>query len=178
MTITGAGISSSHPSAIKNPKHEEHASMLVWISGAFDPEGFDLNEIGRTLRIGPQIGTDRFLDVRYSTLVEIADDADWSNKTYNNAISVLRRAFKFGYCDYPEKYSPTFRLKSARISKKDRIKIDPFNIQDAEALIAAIHRNWGEAQGNYDEFRFFTGMRPSEQIALVVSDFDKRSSTG
>jgi hypothetical protein len=41
-------------SAIKNPKHKEHASMLVWIGGAFDPEGFDLNEINRTLRIGPR----------------------------------------------------------------------------------------------------------------------------
>jgi hypothetical protein len=28
--------------------------MLVWISGAFDPECFDLNEISRTLRIGPR----------------------------------------------------------------------------------------------------------------------------
>lgn len=27
-------------------------------------------------------------------------------------------------------------------------------------------------QGNYDEFRFFTGLRPSEQVALRVSDFD------
>jgi integrase len=50
--------------------------------------------------------------------------------------------------------------------------IDPFTIQDAETLIAAIHRDWGEAQGNYDEFRFFTGLRPSEQIALVVNDFN------
>ncbi len=39
-------------SAINNPKHEEHHSMLVWIGGAFDPEGFDLNEINRTLRLG------------------------------------------------------------------------------------------------------------------------------
>jgi integrase len=42
----------------------------------------------------------------------------------------------------------------------------------AEALITAIHRDWGEAQGNYDEFRFFTGLRPSEEIALLVSDCD------
>ena len=28
------------------------------------------------------------------------------------------------------------------------------------------------AVGNYDEFRFFTGLRPSEQIALVLSDVD------
>ena len=45
-------------------------------------------------------------------------------------------------------------------------------MQDADTFIAAIHRDWGEAQGNYDEFRFFTGMRPSEQIALVLSDLD------
>ena len=30
----------------------------------------------------------------------------------------------------------------------------------------------GEAQGNYDEFRFFTGLRPSEQIGLVLSEID------
>jgi integrase len=58
--------------------------------------------------------------------------------------------------------------------KKDRPVIDPFTIQEAETLIAAIHRDWGEAQGNYDEFRFFTGLRPSEQIALLVSDCDVR----
>ncbi len=39
-------------------------------------------------------------------------------------------------------------------------------------LIAAVHRDWGEAQGNYDELRFFTGLRPSEEIALVVTDYD------
>jgi hypothetical protein len=37
-------------SAIQNPEHEEHDSMLTWIGGAFDPEGFDLNAINRALR--------------------------------------------------------------------------------------------------------------------------------
>jgi integrase len=126
-----------------------------------------------------RIGDSHFLSVRYSMLVAIADEARWSKKTYNNAISVLRRAFKFGYRDFPERHDPTVSLKSARIRKKDRPVIDPFTIQDAETLIAEIHRDWGEAQGNYDEFRFFTGLlrfftglRPSEQVALVVSDFD------
>jgi integrase len=110
--------------------------------------------------------------LRYSTLVKVADGHGWTKKTYNNAISALRRAFEFGFQDHPEHYNPAKALKSARINKKDRPKIDPFSIQDAETLIAAIHRDWGEAQGNYDEFRFFTGLRPSEQIALVVSDYD------
>jgi len=38
--------------AIGNPKHPEHEDMLIWIGGAFDPEGFDSNAINRTLRFG------------------------------------------------------------------------------------------------------------------------------
>ena len=45
---------------------------------------------------------------------------------------------------------------------------------EAESLIARLHADWGEAIGNYDEFRFFTGLRPSEQIALLVTDYDAR----
>jgi integrase len=101
----------------------------------------------------------------------------WGKKTYNNGISILRRAFSFGYRDHPEKHDPTLGLKSARIRKKDRPIIDPFTIQEAEMLMAATHRDWGEAQGNYDEFRFFTGLRPSEQIALLVNDFNPVEET-
>lgn len=111
--------------------------------------------------------------VRYSQLVKVADaHPHWNKKTYNNAISALRRAFDFGFTDHPERFNPAKALRGARIHKKDRPRIDPFSIQDAEVLIAAIHRDWGAAQGNYDEFRFFTGLRPSEQMALVVTDYD------
>ena len=112
--------------------------------------------------------------VPHSTLAR-RPSSSWpyfERSSHNNAISALRRAFAFGYCDHPEQRDPAASLQSARIGKKDRPAIDPFSIQDAEILIAALHRDWGEAQGNYDEFRFFTGLRPSEQIALVVSDYD------
>lgn len=121
----------------------------------------------------PAIGTLALVTVRYSQLVKAADaHPHWNKKTYNNAISALRRAFDFGFCDHPERFNPAQALKSARIRKQDRRAIDPFSIQDAETLIAAIHREWGETQGNYDEFRFFTGQRPSEQMALVLTDYD------
>jgi integrase len=87
----------------------------------------------------PHLGPVRFLDVRYSSLVAIADRKDWSKKSYNNAISVLRRAFKFGYRDHPEQHDPTRDLKGARMQRKDRPVIDPFTIHEAEELIAAIH---------------------------------------
>jgi integrase len=105
--------------------------------------------------------------VRYSRLVTIVNARTWSKKTYNNAISIVRRAFDYGCRDHPEQHNPARGLRSARLKKKDRPSIDPFCMQDAETLIAAIHRDWREAQGNYDEFRFFAGLRPSEEIALV-----------
>jgi len=121
----------------------------------------------------PALGQRLFYNVSYSQLVAIADRHDnWSKKTYNNALSVLRRAFDYGYKDRPLEANPARSLRSARLRKTDRPKVDPFCMCDAEVLIAAIHRDWGEAQGNYDEFRFFTGLRPSEQIALVTTDID------
>ena len=35
---------------IKNPKHEEHASMMEWLGGGFDPEVFDADEANTYLR--------------------------------------------------------------------------------------------------------------------------------
>jgi integrase len=120
----------------------------------------------------PQLGNLPLMGIPYSMLVKIADGYPCNKKTYNNAVSALRRAFDFGYLDYPERRNPAAALKCARMGKRDRPPIDPFSIQDAEVFIAALHRDWGEAQGNYDELRFFTGLRPSEEIALVVTDYD------
>ena len=36
--------------AIADPNHEGHDSMLIWVGGAFDPEGFDINSANRELR--------------------------------------------------------------------------------------------------------------------------------
>src|SRR5690606_20565805 len=98
------------------------------------------------------------------------DKRVWSKKSYNNAVSTIRCAFEYGYRDMPEKANPAEKLTCLRITKKDRPAVDPFTIYEAEQIIAALHADWGEAIGNYDEFRFFTGLRPCEQIALLVSD--------
>jgi integrase len=121
----------------------------------------------------PAIGAMYFDEVRYSTLVRIADGRPGiKKKTHNNIVSAVRCAFEYGYRDHPERPNPAAALKCFRLAKKDRPPVDPFSIQEAETIIAAIHHDWGEAQGNYDEFRFFTGLRPSEQIALQMNDCD------
>jgi hypothetical protein len=62
-----------------------------------------------------------FLAVPYSVMVRVADSHSWNRKTYNNAISALRRAFSFGYVDYPDRIDPATRLRSAKIGKKDSV---------------------------------------------------------
>ncbi len=36
--------------AISDPSHEDHADMVVWIGGKFDPEKFSVDEVNRELR--------------------------------------------------------------------------------------------------------------------------------
>ena len=37
-------------SILRDPKHEEHASMLDWVGEEFDPEAFDLAAVDKSLR--------------------------------------------------------------------------------------------------------------------------------
>jgi hypothetical protein len=40
--------------AIRDPQHEEHASMLEWIGGSFDPDAFDVRAVNQELAtLGP-----------------------------------------------------------------------------------------------------------------------------
>lgn len=126
----------------------------------------------------PEIGKENFESVKYSALLRIVDRKKYgSKKTRNNVVSALRCAFEFGYRDNPERHNPAAALKCFRLSKKDRRLPDPFSVQEAEEIIAGICADWGEAQGNYDEFRFFSGLRPSAQIALKISDVDLARGT-
>ncbi len=65
--------------------------------------------------------------------MKVADAHTWSKKTYNNSISAVRRAFEFGFRDHPDRYNPARALKSARIGRKDRPRIDPFTTADRRA---------------------------------------------
>lgn len=120
--------------------------------------------------VRPTIGEETFERVVYSKLAQIISEytKNRRKKTYNNVASAVRTAFKFGYRDRPGQFNPALALRTFRITAKDRPRVDPFSIQDAEAIIAASHQLHGEWYGNYEEFRFFTGMRQSEQFAFSI----------
>lgn len=121
------------------------------------------------------MGVDYHAGITLESLAGNADSArirKKTKKTYNNVVSALRCAFEHGHKDHPEKHNPALGLKTFRTTKKDRPPVDPFTIQEAETIIARSHAEFGQAHGNYEEFRFFTGLRPSEQMALTIHDCD------
>ena len=120
----------------------------------------------------PHVGHILFKTITASLLDRIADQQKWSKKTYNNTIGSIKSAFRYASRDYPERQDPSAALQYAKIKRQ---RVDPLSAHDAERLITAIHNDWGPAQGNYDEFRIFTGLRPCEEIALRVSDYDQAS---
>lgn len=116
----------------------------------------------------PRIGDKVLADIRYSTLTALIGEHPWvTRKTRNNNVSVGRRVFDFAVTDHIIKDSPAEKLKSLKIQREPP---DPYALDEAEALIAGAREFYGEEDGNYFEFGFFVGCRPSEQIALRWAD--------
>ena len=123
----------------------------------------------------PKFGAQPIADIRYSDLAAIIGGHPWGSvKTRNNVLSVGKRIFGLAYADEAIDRDPTDRLKSLRVQ---RVPPDPYTIAEAETLISAIRDAWGSHAGNYAEFGFFTGCRPSELIALLWSDVDMPGGT-
>lgn len=123
-------------------------------------------------RIEAEHGTKPFASITYSQLEKCLPGEGCKKKTFNNVASAIREAWAHGYKDLPGRTNPALGIKGVRIPKREQPKPDPFPIDEAELVIAETLRLWGEDQRDYEEGRFFTGLRPSEQIALTWPDFD------
>jgi integrase len=118
----------------------------------------------------PRIGKKYVNSVKYSDLTTELANYPWqSRKTRNNVVSVARLVFDFGVTDNVISRSPAQNLKSLKIQKTPP---DPYPVEEAEAIISGILKDWGQYDSNYVEFGFFTGTRPSESIALQWPDID------
>lgn len=121
----------------------------------------------------PAIGDKAFAEVRYSDLTEaLAERPFRAKKTRNNVVSVARLVFDYGVADRIIKESPAATIKTLRVQKPVP---DPYWVNEAEAVIAGIRKDWGEDDADYFEFAFFSGLRPSEQIALDWPSSDLQS---
>ncbi len=115
------------------------------------------------------IGSVQINFVKYSTIAALANTQGWAAKHRNNMLIPLRQVLEIAFLDGEIEFNPAERIKNAKVQKEPP---DPLTAEEVEAVLK--HMQKYDAQiGNLFEFSFFTGMRPSEVIALRWRDIDK-----
>lgn len=107
--------------------------------------------------------------VHSDILAALATEPTWSGKTRNNKVSVLRQALALAMRDGTLRSNPLDGLEAAKHQKPQP---DPFSQEEAEAIIADMRQRYHPQVANYFEFKFFTGLRTSESLAVRWGSVD------
>lgn len=102
-------------------------------------------------------------------LAALATKPKWTGKTRNNKVSVLRQALGLALADEAITHNPTVGMKA---SPHQRDEPDPFSLPEAEAILTYIKKKYGAQMGAYFEFKFFTGLRTGESLAVKWENID------
>ena len=109
--------------------------------------------------------------VHSDILTALATEPKWTGKTRNNKVSPLRQALALAMRDGALKLNPLDGLEAAKHQKPEP---DPFSRDEAEAIIAELHRREDPLVALYFEFKFFTGLRTSESLGMRWGSIDFR----
>jgi integrase len=89
--------------------------------------------------------------------------------TLNNHLSPLRECLRAAVAD---KLIPDSPAEGIENLPSQKVEPDPFEVEEREAVLAHMRAKYDEQIWNYFVVAFHTGMRPSEQIALIWGDVD------
>lgn len=84
-------------------------------------------------------------------------------KTVNNYVTVLRRAMDMAVADHALEEN---LVRHVRYQRQQTPFPDPFNRDEVEAITDYMTGRYPDGVANYAEFKFFSGLRPSETTAL------------
>jgi len=125
-------------------------------------------------QIIPIFGSLTLTELKWSLIRDWVKSHDWSRKTQNNKLSLLRRALNEAVEQelihhHPMANKVIRRRKSrAHVAASSKSKIDPFSQEERTVLINAAH---GQMK-NLIQFGFWTGLRLSELFALNWGNID------
>lgn len=121
-----------------------------------------------------QIGAKLLPALRHSDVLSaLATEPEWSGKTRNNKVSVLRLALDLAVRDGLLLANPTAGIEAASHQSPEP---DPFSREEAEAIIAGLAKHYSEAVSNYFGAKFYTGLRTSESLAQQWGWLDTRQN--
>lgn len=111
--------------------------------------------------------------IRPSEVRKAVNDVAWSSaKTRNNALIPLRGTFALAMEDDLIDRDPAAKIKNQKHQKDPP---DPFSREEAETIIQHLYQHEERIHAAYFEFAFYSGMRPSEMLALTWDDVDFRA---
>ncbi len=113
----------------------------------------------------------RALDgITYLGLLEVVNGHPWrSVTTRNNSLIPLRSVFRLAFEEGYIERNPADRIKSL---KRQAVEPDPFTVEEVDVLLGWLEVHRPQPIFNYFEFMFFSGLRPSESMALRWGDVD------
>lgn len=92
-----------------------------------------------------------------------------TGKTVNNYVSVLREALDLAVIDKVLNANPADSIARAKHQKPPP---DPFSREEVESIITDMPEHYPDQVVNYEEFKFFTGLRRSASFGLRWPNVD------
>lgn len=119
----------------------------------------------------PALGELPLVQVRHSDIQKAvaARAACVTPGAVNSHISVIRQVFETAVADELIVRSPAAKIKNQKVQRSTP---DPFTPAERDAILARMQARYHPQIHNYYTLAFFTGIRPSEQIALEWGDVD------
>ena len=112
--------------------------------------------------------------VKSDILNALATEPEWTGKTRNNKMSVLRQALQLAVDDGVLDMNPAASIAAF---EHQRPEPDPFTLEEADAIIAGLAKHYDEQIARYFGAKFFTGLRTSESLAQRWEWVDWRRHT-
>lgn len=121
-----------------------------------------------------QIGAKPIRSLKHSDILSaLASRPLLTGKTVNNYVDVLRQAMQLAVLDKVLSANPVAGIERAKHQKPP---VDPFTMDEVEAIIADMAKHYDEQVYNYVEVKFFTGLRTGESFGLQWPRVDLASS--
>ena len=118
----------------------------------------------------PTFGHIRLGDLTRTEILEWVNNVELSPKSIRNTLCPLSAMYSAAIADGRIKHSP---LQSLRLPKPNTREPEPFNEDEIERILNQLE---GQVK-NFYRFAFETGLRTSEQLALLWTDIDWKNKT-
>lgn len=118
------------------------------------------------------LGTKALRGLKHTDFLDaLAKEPSWTGKTRNNKTSVARQALALAIRDGILRSHPMDGIEAAPHQKPEP---DPFDREEVELILADMRKHYHPQVALYFEFKFFTGVRTSESLALRWDSIDWR----